>query len=103
MYCIRSNQCHSFLGANFEARGTLQYVAEYLGRSPVKPSVILTILHAARKDKIQFGGSKADYINENNLRDTQWLITRILNRLHGMAEVADTQATSFVLGYDSFL
>ena len=95
---IRCNSNHQILGTEEQARSAGFYSVKYCAKDPVKPKIILPVLHMM--DKKRESKHKDAGTGE---RDAMFWLTRALNNYTSLCEFSDTQVTCALVGIDSFL
>ena len=99
--CTKCNSNVQVLGGLQQAKGAMFYLTSYLSKNPVRPEHWITCTSAARTSSL-YNTSTAEDVDSNPLRPLIFFIQKVVNRLHGNIEVADTQLASLLLGMDSY-
>ena len=99
--CVKSNTNAQVLGGLEQAKAAMFYLTSYLSKNPVKPEHWITCTSAARAASLN-STSTADDVHTNPLRSLVYFVQKVINRLHGNIEIADTQIASMLLGMQSY-
>ena len=89
------------LGSKAQAICAMYYIAGYLSKNPVKPHHWVSCIAAARKSAASSTSTAKD--SGTKLRNTVFLLQKVLNKLNALGEVSDTQAAMLLLNEPSYV
>ena len=92
------------LGGTEQSNGAMLYVAPYMDKDKFRLAHAATILKTAMRDVQAYPSTlhRNDETEEaREVRTTQHMLTRWINKLNLLAEVSDVQAASVLLGYST--
>ena len=98
--CAKSNTNTQVLGGLQQAKGAMFYLTSYLSKNPVKPEHWITCTSTAHTSSLNTESTAEDA--SDPVRQAVYFVQKVVNRLHGNIEIADTQIASLLLGMDSF-
>jgi hypothetical protein len=94
LLCCNTNA--QVLGATEQAKGVVQYLVNYITKHSAPLAVVASLVAAARRHTIRFPSTAEDGATE--LRQTKYLVTRVINNITGMSEVSTCQAAGSLMG-----
>jgi hypothetical protein len=97
--CTAALNCNTamyFLGCSEQARAALFYLVKYMTKDSVKVSASMAVLLDAKQHLDKYPSTAEDSGCPD--RTVKHFVTRVLNKLSGAQEVADTQAALRIVG-----
>jgi hypothetical protein len=97
--CLQCNTCITKVGCAVDARAQLHYNVKYCAKNSAELAESLSLVLTARAAALRYGSTADDA--GTPLRDTQFLLSRVLNSATCVEEYSTEQAAAALLGHPS--